>query len=372
MDFDRLLENRQELDRLNIQFSQEKSDLAEEKTAAVICYEKVPTGMNEDILNKIKVSEVRARYKLTLVQILELLVEDNDDYYVAIGKRKRLKELIQHMESCFSEMGRHFVNNPFDNSKIDEQVMLINRLGDNSKVISSIRTKINVLSIDAEELLERDEELLRELNKEEVFVQGDDNQVVEEDSLDSANLLDDESDWVSENQVVSTGEVGDDFRLDMAISKAEEVITRINSRISEDKPSYEIVPELLLEEVGSVDKVAEENLLEEKKLDIEETSETTDLMFMELKPFDDAPLFTDRLDEDLFPQTNDGEVVNSFDGTDIVADNGLLDNSQNDMFWVSQADELEKEENQVDSIDDEIVRLVNDTDSDGKKKKLIA
>lgn len=215
----------------------EKEDLL--KTGK-ICYENMPSKENKEVLNSLNVDAIVARYQLSLLKIVNLIVNYQDSYDKLLEKREQLLDLIKKRVSYLGTLGKKFVVDPFSRIKIQEQVGYIETsLEDNTRMISRIRKSINESSNKLEELMNKNSEFLM------IIPQEHDDYIVDKLSFGDVDVssVDDNilvGDWtnivdsVYDNQVISVKEIPNSFKKDIVSEKTRGVITRVYEMVIED------------------------------------------------------------------------------------------------------------------------------------------
>ena len=215
----------------------EKEDLL--KTGK-ICYENMPSKENKEVLNSLNVDAIVVRYQLSLLKIVNLIVNYQDSYDKLLEKREQLLDLIKKRVSYLGTLGKKFVVDPFSRIKIQEQVGYIETsLEDNTRMISRIRKSINESSNKLEELMNKNSEYLM------IIPQEHDDYIVDKLSFGDVDVssVDDNilvGDWtniadsVYDNQVISVKEMPNSFKKDIVSEKTRGVITRVYEMVIED------------------------------------------------------------------------------------------------------------------------------------------
>lgn len=215
----------------------EKEDLL--KTGK-ICYENMPSKENKEVLNSLNVDAIVARYQLSLLKIVNLIVNYQDSYDKLLEKREQILDLIKKRVSYLGTLGKKFVVDPFSRIKIQEQVGYIETsLEDNTRMISRIRKSINESSNKLEELMNKNSEYLM------IIPQEYDDYIVDKLSFSDVDVssVDDNilvGDWtnivdsVYDNQVISVKDIPNSFKKDIVSEKTRGVITRVYEMVIED------------------------------------------------------------------------------------------------------------------------------------------
>ncbi len=251
----------------------EKEDLL--KTGK-ICYENMPSKENKEVLNSLNVDAIVARYQLSLLKIVNLIVNYQDSYDKLLEKREQLLDLIKKRVSYLGTLGKKFVVDPFSRIKIQEQVGYIETsLEDNTRMISRIRKSINESSNKLEELMNKNSEYLM------IIPQEHDDYIVDKLSFSDVDVssVDDNilvGDWtnivdsVYDNQVISVKDIPNSFKKDIVSEKTRGVITRVYEMVIEDS-ALDIKP---LEDRNE----RENSLLETQEVNILHDNNTLDTL----------------------------------------------------------------------------------------------
>jgi len=223
----------------------------------------------------------------------------------------------------------------------------------------------------------------------------------------------------ADNQVISIGDISSRFNLKRANEKSDGVIKRvmemINGNYVTESSSEEIVPELVVEKVSTVEDDKESELSydeqvvdSEYKNDMFEKTIVSEPLFVDDVKLDtkeiafenDATItpYHDGVDDEII-NTNGSGLLNSIDGEesnskdidifqdvtpfeetklfddkfdDEVVDEGFsFSDEMPEAFWVTQEGDTEKDEDVI-SFDEQINRLLSNNDNDSKVKKLVA
>ena len=383
---------------------------------AELCFNKIPSIESKNILEEISLDNIKAKYKLTMIKILELLCKNIDNYDMFLEKRKNLFDLIKYRLEYTKKLGVNVSIDPFSRTRVFDQIKVVEALEDNSKNIHKVRKNINDLNSHLEEMISMREnykeeikdirDIIIEVEDENIELESKDNsedndEVISmndiiissidmDDKTDNKELIDNEpkndkeDKIILDNQVVKIEDVVK-LNMDIVTQKTSQVIRRVNEMvnsvsINEKSRHIDIVPELVIEQTNVEDdtkvtetiidemikevdeevRTAEETtkqtspeeiikleLVEESlpifdvnpnttndeksetdtsenkdavdiKIDLNDHKEYDSSIFMTINPFEEAPLFTDRTDdnetfiekEDIFIDNNDTKKNN--------------------------------------------------------------
>lgn len=383
---------------------------------AELCFNKIPSIESKNILEEISLDNIKAKYKLTMIKILELLCKNIDNYDMFLEKRKNLFDLIKYRLEYTKKLGVNVSIDPFGRTRVFDQIKVVEALEDNSKNIHKVRKNINDLNSHLEEMISMREnykeeikdirDIIIEVEDENIELESKDNsedndEVISmndiiissidmDDKTDNKELIDNEpkndkeDKIILDNQVIKIEDVVK-LNMDIVTQKTSQVIRRVNEMvnsvsINEKSRHIDIVPELVIEQTNVEDdtkvtetiidemikevdeevRTAEETtkqtspeeiikleLVEESlpifdvnpnttndeksetdtsenkdavdiKIDLNDHKEYDSSIFMTINPFEEAPLFTDRTDdnetfiekEDIFIDNNDTKKNN--------------------------------------------------------------
>ena len=358
IDFNDLLYNHKELENLLSLINLEKIETGEKLKIAEICYNNAPSVDSKQILDDIKIEDLKVRYRLTLLKIIELLSINYDDYEKFKEKREQLSDLIKYRFNCIGKLGMSISIDPFSRTKVIEQLEFISTIHDNSKEINKIKKEIASLDQRLEEMLIKDRDYFVNISQNE-------NLILSKTSINDIDIsgielpIDEEivERIVSDNQVVDIRNISEKFNYSIVKQKTNRVIDRVNemvnntvivdSKIEILSPELVIVPQQNIElddinvdavyteldnfgmdeiddDLTSGVDVAEDTVKEEKIQNVEEVIDTSfdikdnkennkdniivlnedndellsDDIFKIVDPFVVTPLFTDRTDSE--------------------------------------------------------------------------
>lgn len=312
-DFKILLYDKDMLKQLLSKVSEDRLEIDEKYKTAEICYNSNPSVDSKHILDDISKEFFKVRYRLTMLKILELLVEDYDSCELFKEKREKLLDLIKYRVVCLKNLGQRISIDPFTRTKIEEQLNATSLMLDNSKKISKIKKEISELSSFVDEMISQNRDYRIDLNETKDLIIDT---VSMEDMVSLVDIPDSvyfEEQRVSDNQVVSMKDVTDNFNMSIVRQKTGSVIKRVNqmmsgNEVTESDDKIEIVsPELVI--VGQpLDEVVVDNMEETKEDD------TISDELLDVTQFDDITLTNDfdddKIDvEDVVVQEDDAELT---------------------------------------------------------------
>lgn len=421
-----LLNDEERLTQMLKEAINNRNEKEEVLSTAMICYDNIPNKENKEILDSINVETVRVRYRLAMFKILDLISKKWYSYEQVKTKREELIDLIKYRKACLEQLGTKFSIDPFSRIKIEEQVKFILELGSNSKMISKIRKHMTDISDMLDEMTAMNDDFLDvigdkvELIKDNLSMSSIDISSVDDMSLEiEEEAVDVKSVEYADNQVISIGDISSRFNLKRANEKSDGVIKRvmemINGNYVTESSSEEIVPELVVEKVSTVEDDKESELSydeqvvdSEYKNDMFEKTIVSEPLFVDDVKLDtkeiafenDATItpYHDGVDDEII-NTNGSGLLNSIDGEesnskdidifqdvtpfeetklfddkfdDEVVDEGFsFSDEMPEAFWVTQEGDTEKDEDVI-SFDEQINRLLSNNDNDSKVKKLVA
>jgi len=312
LDFVLLLNDNNLLQRLLDETTELLYSAEETLAASHVCYTNMPnleSKRNYDISLK---DAIKLRYKLTLLQIAETLSSvmnnaNNINYATFKEIREKLKTLIAYRRDCLDRLGIKFLIDPFDKTKIDNQLEVANTLGDSDKVISSIKGKIQSLVTTNEQMEEKNTDYYNQLTKylplyKDITSMNDiidielpkiEEPVIELPTTDIKTDIDE----VKPNKVIKIADIYANFNNEHATTEAHNVISRVLPMFAEP-----IENQLTL-----VDNVNEPNdeaveLPIQSAIDEEQPESLPTIVEFNTysKPFIETTLFTNRSDDDVF------------------------------------------------------------------------
>ena len=376
----------------------EKKENDEMLEAALICYKR--DNSNEEIYNKIKLGTKKSDYKLVLLEILNQICTDTYDYDLMINKLYRILNLIEERKLYLKS---NFYIDPFERLKINDELEFLNAMGNNDSEINKIRKTITYFTSIIEDMENKNDEYLSNINNNIAILKEDEKIVndsyLTKESNDNYYLF--EFNYMnSDSKVIKIQNLFDGFMLDRVHEKTDGVINRVNELFNHNKNDHNDNnnddnnnvntaknPELIIDDVSKRDEIVlknDDDILEKKESSFndlnktetiinnentdvikEENSSNTlndvsdnDKLFEEIVPFDDTPLFYDRIDSDVFGTENN---VNNIK-TDNVKINNNDDESMPDVFWTTTTMENNsgnEEMTEEVSFDDQINSLLN-------------
>ena len=375
----------------------EKKENDEMLEAALICYKR--DNSNEEIYNKIKLGTKKSDYKLVLLEILNQICTDTYDYDLMINKLYRILNLIEERKLYLKS---NFYIDPFERLKINDELEFLNAMGNNDSEINKIRKTITYFTSIIEDMENKNDEYLSNINNN-IAILKEDEKIVN-DSYLTKEIND--NDYIiefnymnSDSKVIKIQNLFDGFMLDRVHEKTDGVINRVNELFNHNNNDHNDNnnddnnnvntaknPELIIDDVSKRDDdvsqidddVLEkeessfndlnktETIINNENTDVikEENSNNTlndvsdnDKLFEEIVPFDDTPLFYDRIDSDVFGTENN---VNNIKTDNVKINNN--DESMPDAFWTTTTVENNsgnEEMTEEVSFDDQINSLLN-------------
>ena len=310
-------------------------DSSQEKlNDAKICYENVRNKENEDIHNSILKENTYYKYKLLLLNIADLIQEEFKDYKLLKRKRQEIEELNVERVNCLNILDIKLFIDPFSRIKIDEQINLIESLGDNEDRINSIRKQIVDLSKSLETCIHENDEY-------HIIIASDTNFIQEEQkneeglkndatiSIDKEKVID-----VAPNQIIAVSNIPDTLVINRVNEKTKEVVKRVceifcHKEIVKDDI---VSPELIID-----DKKDEYIPNNEESLNLNKQEETEEAFPDIIKLDDDSSLidnnlFTSEENNDIFEDTKESFVISNENNNKQSNDDLFITENSEDIF----------------------------------------
>lgn len=114
----------------------------------IISYDVVPTKENKELLDGYHKDTVKAKYQLTLIKILMLVSDEANNYNDVKSKRIKLQDLFRYRVKYLKELGIDYLVDPFSRIKLDNQIEILDKMGDNSKEIVNITKNMGKVNLD--------------------------------------------------------------------------------------------------------------------------------------------------------------------------------------------------------------------------------
>ncbi len=388
-DLKQLLDNPDILKAEIERITKERDENQETLLAAEICYN--DNRKNEEIYNKIKEDVKLSEYALVLLEIVEEICTKTSDYNLMINKLNRLLNLIEERKIY---LNNDYYIDPFGRIKIDEQLEMLGKMGDNSLEAANIRKTIAYFTDSISNIEEMNREYLERIDSDERILEEDE---IANEKIDGDDYKEYYSDtfiqYDEDSKVKKVRNLDDDFKLDRVLEKTNSVIFRVNELFNNDKRN-EKTPELVIENVAENTVPTEtlpldavfDNHQEDKALfendisladvfvegDVTPVDNPDDELFKEVKPFDEVPLFTERYD-DVFDIGNKS-TASLDEKNEMIVDKIASDTEEvmPDAFWMTKDKTMENEHSEVDklSFDEQVDQLINDSYSTKTKKKV--
>ena len=373
----------------------------------------MPSSENLLVYHDIDVDAAKVRYKLILLRIATLIAEEAEDYTGALEKRMEIDSLNSVRKECLNKIGIKLSIDSFSRIRLKEQINILQALGDNSKEIAVIRENIDNYNTLIEQRISQNNEFMLTINDNVEFIKDDTSfvNIVEDNNVDVikvANLTD--SNYL--NKVIKVSDLSDNFMYDIVKQKTAGVINRVNEvyngvpvSVSEDitSPELLVVPssdldnddnkdlfneyDVEAETIDTLDDVfptnTEDNIFSPKiEGDIFSSEQpvvdnTPDTIFNDTIPFESAPLFSDRYDDNIFDAPKETPIAENATTIDINSkeskqqDIGVLnnedvsvnENKMPELFWPSQEEQVQPVINNNENIlsfDEQINALMNE------------
>ena len=421
LDFEALLLDVSELDRLLAEVVREREDANEKLNTAQLCYDNAPDASSKQILDEIKKDALKVKYRVTMLKILKLLSDNCDNYDLFKDKREKLLDLIKYRLSCINALGIRVSIDPFARTKVNEQLSTVLSMPDNSKIINRIRKDISQLTSRTEEMVNQNGEYLISLSDTRALLES----TVSMNDIDISMVDIEAGEVVSKetpkvvlgNQVVGVRRISDKLNMSIVGQKTAGVIRRVSQMIGGtsnksiepvsvmesvvDEPTETFVPKLVIVP-KTVAKKAEEKtigvietefapivsgpVVEDvpamkilENVEPEVSNDNVDLsnLFETVVPFIEPEMFSDRTDEEIVSDTNLSPSELKVISSKPVDTLELQYSSEEEMpeaFWTME-DEVEEyaDDGNIISFDDQISALLaNDDVEHGRSRKRVA
>lgn len=331
-------------------------DAQEKYEAAIISYEVMPSSEKKKILDEIKKEKITSSYQLAMIKLLQEFYKECENYQEALNKRENILDLLKYRNKYLSEIGiRHGVD-PFSRMKVEEQLKLLNEIGDNSLIITRLRKEIAALNEKVELLNNDNKELLVTLDKKAPRFSRKDPTNSKFETLLTLNdftKTEVKKNTPPPNRVINITKMPDNFKR----RKCKEVTSKVLERVSalfENKAPTNQNPELEIVASNEINDKVNSPLVEERN-DIFETIEDKDLFqtkeeienelsFPEIEPFDNeissVDLFKNSEEDDLFNDIKPDEIVPE---TEVNNTQQTTSEVSNDVYDIPVSDESQTE-----------------------------
>ena len=354
IDLKKILDDDQELEKVLTTVNTECSNNDEKLQVAKICYDNMPTEENKEVYDSINRDMLLSRYKLTLLQIANLINKDYDTYDEMIQKRKQYKALNALRIECLNKLNIEFMIDPFMRAKVDEQIESIMGYEGLTENILMLRRRIANLTTVVENRISSNTDFIIDLNTSTNFVKDTtsfDKIIDDKDikvDMDNRNVEEKVAKVeepvipkkILRNQVVKVAFPKKDFAINRVKEKSSNVLKRIYGLffgnkdekiktespklvIQDSMPEYDVDYERINKHDDENNKVKNDfidddntyisSVIVDNSSDIVTDSDEVintddtlpvesndDNLFEEIKPFEETPLFNDRFDDELF------------------------------------------------------------------------
>ena len=326
VDINKLLEDRELLDKQARKFEEEKKENTEKLRIAEICYNSMLNTESKQILEEIKKDELKTKYQVTLLKILKIVSNNLSSYKAVKEKREDLLELIKYRLSYIEQLGTHISIDPFSRIKIKEQLEIINSMKDNTNIINKIRKELSELNTWTEEMISQNNNYLILLSDTKKIIEDT---ISMKDMAETAIYLNKGKERrrkIEINQVVDIKNLPSTINMDRVIQKTRGVIKRVNQLVNSNKkivkkdpvvldPYLVIVPNSVKEPSKKIYEEINNDLFENHEENIDNKTEmlaasreetvinSNDVMnnlFESVTPFSEIPLFEEK--NDLYQQ----------------------------------------------------------------------
>ena len=257
IDLKELLNNPLKLQQKVKDAKTELDDVNDRLKTAEICYNNRPNINYKDIYLNIRKEAINVKYKVVLLEILDLISKNTDSYEEAIEKRNKLISLKNERLDLLKQLGIKYLYDPFDRIHIKKQLEVIETYGSNLNNSKEIVSQIGRLTSDNDICVNRNRDYI-EYFKTRVDLIKDNTpleRIIERETIDIKPY--ENTVYYADNQVVSTSNMSYNFMIDRAREKAYGVINRVyemmNGISSYESDTYNESPQLVIEPVTKTD-----------------------------------------------------------------------------------------------------------------------
>ena len=390
-----LLENKELLEEEFNKINAMEVESSEKLKAAQSCYKNMPNGETLAVYHEIEVEAAKVKYKLVLLRIAMLISEEVNNYVEAIKKRMEIGSLNSVRIDCLRKLGIRLSIDSFSRIRLTEQLNIIKSLGDNSNQIALIRRNIDNYNTLIEERMRQNNEYMLTINDKVDFIKDDTSftNIAYDSDIELPRPVVSLEDYNYKNKVIKISDVRDEFMLNRANQKSSGVVNRVNqvyngvpvqTNIEIANQELVIVPSEEHEEVmfnyfdandQTIDVMDDvfPTIGEDSEI-FEQPKRNNDTMFTDTVPFESAPLFSDRYEDNIFGSKDNSvvELNQPVVTTEPVQNNIIQLNTQEvpvnnepsmpEVFWPTHEETLPSTGNggNVVSFDEQINALINE------------
>ena len=310
----------EEINKMNLAMNSSEEKLK----AAKICFDNDRSRQNEDVYNSILKENAYLKYKYLLLNIASLIAKEYVDYNMLKQKRNSLIMLNKQRVECLNLLGIRLSIDPIDRIKINEQLSLIESIGNNEEKIATIRKEIVNLSSIIENKIDDNRHF-------QLITATDDDFIADSQNLDDLTKNNniyieatDKKDEISDNEVISIHDVNSSFMLQRAQEKTHEVVKRVYEMFCIEPDTKEEVtsPELVISKEQEFPETSENLNMDLDKSNENNNSGNDDKELEDNLIFDDIieeehnhengndNAFNDSLSDDLFTSESNEEIFN--------------------------------------------------------------
>lgn len=264
LDLELLMNDNTLLEELLFNYDKDLSEALEKVKVAEICYNSMLSSESKQMLEETNLELLRVRYKVTMLKMIQLLVQNNDDYEQFVAKRESLLELIKFRLSCMEKLGTKNSIDPFGRAKVREQLDVVLALPNNSKKINGIRKEISQLNSWTEEMISQNNNYLITLNDTRRLIED----TMGLNDIDIAPVVSFDDFLIKRkvmpNQVIKTRNISNNLNMIRVSQKTSSVIRRVNAMMNKSSNNSvvnvdeEIIPELVISPAIANSSVMEE------------------------------------------------------------------------------------------------------------------
>lgn len=250
VDLEKILSDKTLLESYRNKLSSELVSEEDRLSAAEICYRNLGDSNSKKLYDNCVNDIAKARYKFILIEIIYVISNIKKGYEELRNKRLQLDDLIKLRLACLERLNVKFVIDPFKMLKIQEQLEVIESLGDISKRVASIRESLNLLVNETEKMESKNNEYIISLS-EKIELYSDKKTMQEVvDTYDIINSSIPPLD--NDKRVIGIRKIKDSFNIARVKAKTDGVIARVIQLINDVKEisKVSIVPELVVSPSG--------------------------------------------------------------------------------------------------------------------------
>ena len=264
IDFEMLLTRSDSIQSLLAKAKEKREEADATLNATKLCFELTPNSENKMFLDVNHKALLKAKYRLIMVEILNLLTKNYDSYELCKEKRKKLLSLIEDRKKCIKSLGINIPVDPFDRTKLSEQLEAITSMTDNSEFIHEIRKEMAELTTRIDEMSSENSNYLITLSTTRSLIERkiglSDIDITTVELPFEQTIIKKE---IAANQVVGIKSVPNTINMSIITQKTTSVIKRVYQMINRKKRKKEEHKEVFVPELVVVPKSHNESKSEE-------------------------------------------------------------------------------------------------------------